>query len=148
MKLLIMQFSPISRHLIPLRYKYSPQHPHHWNKTQNIIIFMQFTFGMFYVYNTVKSFKVKSLIFRCFLCLLNPLRFQLSLISCTLGISGFSYVTSPLSRLDDSHLTPPPPSCNCNAVPKFLMFSFITNSRYFHIYEYTLHYSTGTSCII
>jgi hypothetical protein len=27
MKLLIMQFPPISRHIIPLRSKYSPQHP-------------------------------------------------------------------------------------------------------------------------
>jgi hypothetical protein len=27
MKLLIMQFSPISRHFISLRSKYSPQHP-------------------------------------------------------------------------------------------------------------------------
>jgi hypothetical protein len=27
MKLLIMQFSPTSRHFISLRYKYSPQHP-------------------------------------------------------------------------------------------------------------------------
>jgi hypothetical protein len=27
MKLLIMQFPPISRHIIPRRSKYSPQHP-------------------------------------------------------------------------------------------------------------------------
>jgi predicted nuclease with TOPRIM domain len=27
MKLLIMQFSPFTSHLIPLRYKYPPQHP-------------------------------------------------------------------------------------------------------------------------
>jgi hypothetical protein len=27
MKLLIMQFSPISCHFVSLRYKYSPQHP-------------------------------------------------------------------------------------------------------------------------
>jgi hypothetical protein len=26
-KLLVMQFSPITRHLIPLRSKYPPQHP-------------------------------------------------------------------------------------------------------------------------
>jgi hypothetical protein len=59
MKLLIMQFSPLSRHFIPLRSKYSPQHPvlcsslnvrdqisHPYRTTGKIIVFyiLIFTF--------------------------------------------------------------------------------------------------------
>jgi hypothetical protein len=50
MKLLVMQFSPFNRHLIPLRSKYSPQYPvlkHHQILVLHIPILLEWKLRIF-----------------------------------------------------------------------------------------------------